>query len=467
MATHELETDYLIAGSGAVGMAFADVLVDETDADMIIVDAHARPGGHWNDAYPFVTLHQPSAFYGVSSRALGQDRVDRDGLNAGLGELATGAEVSAYFEDVMRHHLLPSGRVRYFPMCTFDGTDRFRSKLGGDEFRVSVRKRVVDATWLKTSVPSTHTPSFSIDAGVRFMPLNDLPTVTTAPAGYVVVGGGKTAIDACLWLLANGVDADAITWIVPRDGWLIPRENTQPRAEHFFATMGAQAAQMEAAAAATSIADLFARLEAAGVLVRLDPDVTPKMFHAATISRPELEALRAIRNVVRMGRVTHLGADEIRLEEGRIPTSLAHVHVDCSARAIPAGAPKTVFDGRLITPQTVRAYQPAFSAAFIAHVEAAYDDDALRNELCGVVPLPNHDVDWLPLTVANMMNMGRWSQDKDLQAWLAGNRLNGFTQLAKLATPDDAEKQAVMQRLRGAIMPAMGNLMKLMAAEAG
>ena len=45
---NKLECDYLVVGSGAVGMAFADVLVEETDAKVIIVDRYAKPGGHWN-----------------------------------------------------------------------------------------------------------------------------------------------------------------------------------------------------------------------------------------------------------------------------------------------------------------------------------------------------------------------------------------------------------------------------------
>ena len=44
----EIETDYLIVGSGAMGMAFADTLLVESDADMVMVDRHAKPGGHWN-----------------------------------------------------------------------------------------------------------------------------------------------------------------------------------------------------------------------------------------------------------------------------------------------------------------------------------------------------------------------------------------------------------------------------------
>ena len=80
----ELETDYLVIGSGAMGMAFVDTLLAETDANVIMVDMHHKPGGHWNKAYPFVTLHQPSQYYGVSSKELSKGKKDEIGLNKRL-----------------------------------------------------------------------------------------------------------------------------------------------------------------------------------------------------------------------------------------------------------------------------------------------------------------------------------------------------------------------------------------------
>ena len=77
-----LHVDYLISGAGAMGMAFADVILHESDKTIALVDRRAAPGGHWNDAYPFVRLHQPSAFYGVNSRALGDDLIDKVGHSA-------------------------------------------------------------------------------------------------------------------------------------------------------------------------------------------------------------------------------------------------------------------------------------------------------------------------------------------------------------------------------------------------
>ena len=35
-----LQADYLVIGSGGMGMAFCDVLLTETDADILIVDKH-------------------------------------------------------------------------------------------------------------------------------------------------------------------------------------------------------------------------------------------------------------------------------------------------------------------------------------------------------------------------------------------------------------------------------------------
>lgn len=465
MTISNLTTDYLIVGSGAVGMAFADTLLTETDANIIIVDKHHKPGGHWNVAYPFVTLHQPSAFYGVSSRELSGGRLDEVGLNKGLNELASGAEVSAYFDNVMRQQFLPTGRVKYFPMCEYTGKGEFRSTLTGEQFKVEVNKKTVDATYLKTTVPSTHTPNFSIAEGVRFMPLNDLPKITLQPDNYVVVGGGKTGIDACLWLLENGVDANSISWVMPRDAWLIDRKNTQPTKEFFNDAIGAQANQMEAIAKSETVEGMFKSLEDAGVFLRIDENVWPKMFHGATISQLELTELRRIKNVIRMGRVLEVGVDEIVLEQGSIATPANSLFVDCSASAISNLAVKPIFEDKLITPQTVRSYQPVFSAAFIAHIEATYPEEE-KNKLCNVVPLPNTDMDWLRLTAAFMMNQYIWSKNEEIRTWLYNNRLDGFSKLVQDVEEDDHEKLEILGKMRSYSQAAMAKLQQYIAEQA-
>jgi len=459
----DVKADYIVIGSGAVGMAFADIILTETDFTVAIIDKHHKPGGHWNVAYPFVTLHQPSNFYGVSSRELSEGITDKVGLNKGLGDLASGAEVSSYFDKVMRHQFLPTGRVQYFPMCNYSGDGNFTNILSGQTYKATANKKFVDCTYLNTTVPSTHTPNFEITGNAHFMALNDLTTLEATPEGYVVIGGGKTGIDACIFLLEHGVHPDDIQWIVSRDAWLLNRKNTQPSEAFFANTMGAQAAQFEALAEATSIEDTFDRLESSGYFLRLDKGVRPQMFHGATISEMELAELQRIKNIVRLGRVTSVGAHEIKLENGAIPTSPQHVHVDCSASAISNLEMKPIFEDDLITPQTVRSYQPVFSAAFIAHIEVAYETTQEKNELCGVVPLPNSDTDYFIFTAAFMMNQYKWSQNPELRAWLLGNRLDGFSKMVAGIREDDTEKREIMKRLRNNSMPAMAKLQQFIA----
>lgn len=137
---HTIEADYLVVGAGAMGMAFIDTLVTETasQARVVVVDRHHAPGGHWTMAYPFVRLHQPSAFYGVNSLRLGGDSIDQIGWNRGLYELATADEICAYYDRVMRTRLLPTGRVRYFPDSEYRGDGRFRTLAGADRMSCGV-----------------------------------------------------------------------------------------------------------------------------------------------------------------------------------------------------------------------------------------------------------------------------------------------------------------------------------------
>ena len=417
--------DYLVVGGGAMGMAFADTILNETDKTVAIVDKHHRPGGHWNDSYPFVRLHQPSAFYGVNSRHLGNDTIDQTGWNEGLVELASGAEVCAYFDQVMQQQFLPSGRVEYFPMCEYVGNGRFVSSVTG-EARAIDAKKVVDATYMNVTVPSTSGPKFDIAEGMRCVPLNDLVGLSERPNRYVVVGAGKTGMDACLWLLGNGVSAGEIVWVMPRDSWILDRALIQPGG---FAerTLLAFAHQMVMVAEAETIDDLFARAEQTGQLLRLDPTVKPTMYRCATVTQKELEALRSIGTIVRQGRVRSIETDKMVLDEGEFAVTPDDLFIHCSADGLERRPVKPVFDGADITLQTVRTCQQVFSAAFIAHVEATYDDEAEKNELCTVVPHPNSDVDFLRTTLANSINGARWAQDERLSEWLANARLDGFS----------------------------------------
>lgn len=458
--------DYLVIGTGATAMAFVDTLLEQQpETSVLMVDRLDRPGGHWNHAYPWVRLHQPSAWYGVASRELASGDKDRVGLNAGLYSMASGAEVLAHFEQVMRQRFLPSGRVQWLPMtdCRPGADDSFtlRSLVSGHERTLRPRRRVVDATHARTEVPSTHPPRYAIAEGIRCIPVNELAALTRPWAHYTVVGSGKTGIDACLWLLEHGVEPARIRWIVPRDAWFLDRANMQPGLDNFEHHMAYQIAQMEAIVQAGSPAEVFARLEAAGALLRLDPAVEPTTYRCCTISRDELALLRGIPDVARLGRLRAVGASQLTLERGTLPAHPDTLYVDCSAGAIQPPPDVAVFDGRRINLLMVRWCQPLFSAALIAFVESHVDGDDARNALCRVVPSPELPLDWLRMWAVSLDNNQRWSAHPQLRAWLSGCRLNAQAVMTRGITADDTARISRLQQLgakareAGARLPAL------------
>ena len=456
-----IEADYLVIGAGAMGMAFADVVLTETEATVAIVDRYGSPGGHWNRAYPYVRLHQPSAFYGVNSRPLGSDIKDTAGWNASLFELASGSEVVAYFDQVMNQQFLPTGRVHYFPMCEYGEGGVIVSLVSGETRKVAAKK-VVDATYSQTMVPSMRPPGYEVADGVRCVPPNALSTINRSPAGYVVIGAGKTGMDACLWLLVTGVDPADITWIMPRDSWLLDRATIQPGPDFFDSTVGGLARQTEASALATSIDDLFERLEATGQLLRLDDTVRPTMYRCATVTVAELDQLRRIDGIVRLGRVQSIGAQEIVLDNGSIPTSPDVLHIDCTADGLERRPAVPVFDRDRITLQNVRTCQPTFSAAFIGHAETSYPNEAEKNELCTSIPHPDSAIDWLRTALANTLNTARWRSDPALNSWLGGSRLDINSSFGSDGDPDPAQLE-LLGRLVEHTPGAITNLQRLLA----
>ena len=463
-----IETDYLVVGAGATGMAFTDTLIGEADVDVVMVDRRHSPGGHWNDDYPFVRLHQPSALYGVASRTLGNDRIDTEGPNAGCYERATAAELCDYYRRVLDEHLLPSGQVRFLANHDHLGVDgdghHVRSRLTGEVTAVRVRKRLVDATHMESSLPSTHTPGFAVGSDVRLATPNDLIHLDDPPSGFTVIGSGKTAMDTCCWLVDNGVAPDSIRWIRPRDCWTNDRESIQP-----LSLVGRFAdwiaLQNEASAAATDVADLIDRLEDNGVLRRLDPAVRPGFFRGAILSSSERATLRSIDDVVRLGKVRRIDSTSIELDQGSLPTDPAHVHIDCTAAGLGVKGGRPVFEDGRITLQWVQMGIAPYSAALIGFVEARRDDDADKNRLCP----PNGFT-----ASADATNLARgWATtQRAVSAWMADPDVNRWMSTCRLAALGNAgaylsepETMSALMRMMSTQEAAIENLERILAED--
>ncbi len=464
----ELETDYLVVGAGASGMAFTDTLLAEPDADVVLVDRRHQPGGHWLDAYPFVRLHQPSAYYGVNSTKLGNDRIDDSGENAGFYERALAAEICDYYSRVLNDGLLPTGRVRFLGMSEYRGEDaaghHIVSLLDGVETVVGVRRRVVDATYVESEIPSRHVPDFIVDPGVRLIPPNHLVDLPDRADRFTVIGAGKTAMDSCNWLLAAGVDPERIRWIRGRDPWLFNRSFVQPL-DLVGSYMQLQARWVEAAAVAEDGPDFARRLEAAGGFVRIDPSVEPLTFRGATVSELELESLRTIDHVVSARRVRRISRTRVTTDGGDVPGSPGEVYVDCTAVGVRPTAPRPIFEPGRLTIQYVTVGLVPWSAATISFVEATCLDDAEKNRLCPPVVFSGEASDLLQLAHPGLKGQVARAADGDVAAWNHASRLNPASAAAEHM--DDPVVAEARSAIRTHTQAALQNLEERTTARSG
>jgi len=440
-----INTDYLVVGAGASGLAFADALVAEADVEVTVIDRRQAPGGHWMDTYPFVRLHTPSAYYGVNSLALGEDRIDQVGENAGFYERATGDEVFEYFAEAAVR-LAETRRVRVLTRHEHLGAgsdgEQVRDLNTGELHDVAVRRKVVDARYLEGSIPATHTAPFEVAPGVRLVPINDLPAAAQPDCSYAVLGSGKTAVDACIWLLDNDVHPDRIRWIRPRDAWFHDRSHFQPL-EQVGAIMEGLSLDAEAGAHAADVDDLFERLEASGRLVRIDPAWPATMYRGTMLSAGELTAVRQIDDVIRLGRVRRIEADRIVLERGETETGPDVLHVNCTALGMNNAPATPIFQPGRIVLQQVRHLSPCFNAALIGFVEAHRDDDNNKNRLCPSHPYPSSIEDWPRMMSCTWITAERWLSETDLSAWVAHSRLNLLS-----ALPDHAAEPSMQTAVK-------------------
>ncbi len=405
--TSTKETDYLIIGAGAMGIAFADeIFTRKPNLKLTIVDRRAKAGGHWNNAYPFVRLHQPAAFYGVNSLQLG------DGSN----DLSSKSELVAYYEAIIAK-FKASGRVEFLSQHNYLGNGQVVNLQNPtNKTTYKINKKLVDATYMNVEVPSTHSPKYIVDEGVTLAPINELVHQYDQWNHFYVIGNGKTGIDAVLYLISKGVPTANIHWIKPNEAWLFNREALQ---------VGKVAKRVlehgDYMKKAKDSHDVFLAIEKTGGIFRIDEQLTPKKWRCGTVSPAEIVQLRTIKNVIRKGRVQRITTTEIQLQKGNVPYSDRTLFVDCSANALAKRPTVPVFSNNKITLQSVLFCQQVFSAAVIARLELANLSDNNRNQ---VIPVPHPELteDWpsaLSVSLENLLLMHRI-----MPMWMYRARLN-------------------------------------------
>lgn len=165
LTNNDIAYDYLVVGAGATGMCFVDVILRCTNKTVCLVDEKIPP-----------------QTYGIESIPLTQD---------------DGASVKKHFETALTHF-----------STNKNFTALFNIRVDINNPHIS-HKTLVDARYLEvTRIPSSW----------------NMLTPWTHPEPvkktYVVVGGGKTGMDTCLYLKQY---VEKVIWVISHDAYWIKR----------------------------------------------------------------------------------------------------------------------------------------------------------------------------------------------------------------------------------------------------
>ena len=234
-------------------------------------------------------------------------------------------------------------------------------------------RKTVDGTRMEAIVPSMRKPTYEVVEGLSLVPINGLAfNLTALFKKYVVIGAGKTGLDALLYLLDHNVSPDKITWIVPNDCWYLNRDVF--KMDDLWSEMEKQ---YLAVVEAKDIDDVYVKYEDLGVMMRVDKSYWPTRMRGATITPGELEKVRNVTNIIRRGRIKKISTNFIEFENGNlIKADSESLYVDCAAKGCGLGAhvPATdIFSGNRINLQMLLLPQPCGSSGIIAALELRYD----------------------------------------------------------------------------------------------
>lgn len=458
-----IEADYIVIGAGISGLAFIDTLLAHSSTSVAVIDQYPRPGGHWNEAYSFVRLHLPSHYYGVNSLTFRNERQRYTaGLNAGLYHQASAPEILSYCEEAM-DRIMASGRVSYFPNTSFDWTRREAlSPISGVSRRVVARKALVNGTASGTRLPSSKWRAFDVLDDTAVVPIRALPEMSRPYANYCVVGAGRTSADACLWLIQNGVEADRIEWIVPRDAWWINRAKLQFTEDTLDDGLHFLKGQMEAVSEAREPSEIFPLMETRGLCLRLDPERTPTQYHMATLSAAEHQILKSLPNVIRLGHLKSVSRADMIFEQGVRHTKADTLFIDCAQNGI-AGQPSgKLFRDNVVSLSTTRPGRPSFSAAVLGLIEAMGGGDDTKNALAVGVPIARYPGDLLHVMAAGAQNTRTWMANPDIAGWIKASRLDPAPGLIAEITEARQDRWDLAQDVKMATGRALERLPELL-----
>jgi hypothetical protein len=185
-------------------------------------------------------------------------------------------------------------------------------------------------------------------------------------------------------------------------------------------------------------------------MLRVDRTVVPTMMRGATISRHELEQLRQVSEVVRLGHVERIEADRILLEDGSVPTMSDRLYVHCAAEGLADNALSPIFTYDTFTLQLVTRMSLTLSGALIGLLESSGRSAEDKNRLCPPTGWPHTPFDYLRVVLAGISTELGWTDAPELAEFVDRSRLNLLNGLDRAR---DAEQIGMLQGRLFAALP--------------
>ena len=152
-------------------------------------------------------------------------------------------------------------------------------------------------------------------------------------------------------------------------------------------------------------------------MLRIDRATTPTMAKAPTLGTWELDLLRSIENVVRLGHVDTVRRGRIDLTQGSISVADDALIVNCAADGLKNPPRVPIWGPDAITLQPIRAGFPCFGAALAGYVEATRTGDDVKNRLCPPSSFGNTLTQWATMNVLGLRASASFSSEPDINAW--------------------------------------------------
>jgi len=160
------------------------------------------------------------------------------------------------------------------------------------------------------------------------------------------------------------------------------------------------------------------------VLLRIDRTVMPTMARTPTLAEWELDVLRTVDHVIRLGHIRHVTSSELVMDRGTVALAPGALVVHCAAEGLPSPPPVPLWSSDRICLQTTRAGFPCFNAALTGYVEATRDDDRERNRLCPPNVYSNSLASWARMQLNGVMATRAFGAEPDIAEWANRCALN-------------------------------------------